>query len=73
MTTKIDRRYNRGKISVEDARAIINRYWAGGITQKQLGEEYGCSTTYISYLVRGCTRHDASEAWTAYVRRKQQQ
>ena len=46
------------KISDEDARAIFDRYAAGGITQRELAQEYGLHQTVVSRITRGVShRH----------------
>jgi len=42
----------RHKVSVGDREQIVMRYLAGGVTQKQLADEYGLDQTYISVLVK---------------------
>lgn len=41
------------KITLDDMRAIRQRYQAGGITQQQLADEYRIDRTRVSQIVRG--------------------
>ena len=49
---KINGLTNQPKINWEVAQEIIRRYDQGGITQKELAEEYGCTPSNISNVVR---------------------
>jgi transposase len=40
------------KLTAEQRGSIKQEYLAGGITQKQLAEKYGCDQTYVSLLIR---------------------
>lgn len=42
----------RSKVSADDREQIAMRYLSGGVTQKQLADEYGLDQTYISVLVK---------------------
>lgn len=41
------------RLSVDQLRAIADRYRAGGVTQQQLAIEFGCDRTRVSQIVRG--------------------
>jgi predicted XRE-type DNA-binding protein len=44
------------KVNTEDVRQIRARYAAGGVSQRELGEEYGVTQSHISSIVRGACR-----------------
>jgi DNA-binding transcriptional regulator YiaG len=43
------------KLSPDAVKQIIERYKAGGVTQRQLAEEFGTTQANISFIVRGIT------------------
>ena len=42
----------RHKVSADDREQIAMRYLSGGVTQKELADEYGLDQTYVSVLVK---------------------
>lgn len=44
--------YFRQKVDANNREQIVMRYLAGGVTQKELADEYGLDQTYISLLVK---------------------
>jgi hypothetical protein len=56
---RVRRRPDVSRLSSEQVDEIRKRYAAGGITQEQLGSDYGVTQTYISQLIRrlGCALH----------------
>ena len=49
---KVNGLTNQPKINWQTAQEIIKRYKQGGKTQKQLAEEYGCTESNISNVIR---------------------
>ena len=46
-------RCNRSKLTEKEVIAIRTRYAAGGVTQQQLGDEYGITNASISFIIKG--------------------
>lgn len=46
-------RHGRAKLTREQVDAIRTRYAAGGVTQEQLGHEYGISGAHVCGIVKG--------------------
>jgi DNA-directed RNA polymerase specialized sigma subunit len=42
---------SRARLDVEDIETIRRRYQAGGVTQKQIGAEYGIGQSHVSQIV----------------------
>jgi hypothetical protein len=61
---------SRGKRKLTDAQvlAIVHRYRAGGISQKQLGADFGVSQVNISAIVNG-----RSYVWLTRIGLEQEQ
>lgn len=41
------------RLTLDQMRSMRERYTAGGITQQQLADEFGCDRTRVSQIVRG--------------------
>lgn len=54
-------RNGRARLTPAIARAIRERYAAGGVTQSELGAEFGVNQTAISDVVRGVTWRDDAQ------------
>jgi hypothetical protein len=49
----VGRRHGMVKLSVADVAEIRRRYAAGGVTQRQLGDEYGVSNAHVCGIIKG--------------------